>query len=100
MLIECGSLVKKIFGKREICVNSTPHQAVERVAPGLGVTGRGPDGVAETIERDSSENPDASGVPYLLGVQFHPERLFEEHPEFLRLFQSFTKACGKKTEAI
>src|SRR5258708_6473181 len=80
MLIEDGSLVKKIFGKREICVNSTHHQAVERVAPGLRVTGRGPDGVAETIEMDSSENPDASGVPYLLGVQFHPERLFEEHP--------------------
>jgi gamma-glutamyl-gamma-aminobutyrate hydrolase PuuD len=34
-------------------------------------------------------------MPFLLGVQFHPERLFENHPEFCALFQTFVKACRR-----
>ncbi len=97
MVIEDGSLVKKIFGKSEIYVNSTHHQALERIAPGLRVTARGPDGVAETIEMDTSAS---KLLPFFLGVQFHPERLYQAHPEFLRLFQSFTKASAKKVSPI
>ena len=29
----------------------------------------------------------------IFGVQFHPERLIDEHPEFLRIFRAFVKAC-------
>jgi gamma-glutamyl-gamma-aminobutyrate hydrolase PuuD len=38
--------------------------------------------------------PTAVGVlPFLLAVQFHPERLYERHAEFLAVFRSFTRAC-------
>jgi len=26
-------------------------------------------------------------------VQFHPERVYEKHPEHLKIFQAFIKAC-------
>jgi len=35
------------------------------------------------------ENPDAR---FLVGVQFHPERLVQKHPEFLALFRLFQVA--------
>jgi gamma-glutamyl-gamma-aminobutyrate hydrolase PuuD len=35
-------------------------------------------------------------VPYLLAVQFHPERLYERHPEFLGVFRSLAGACKMK----
>jgi len=28
------------------------------------------------------------------GVQFHPERLVQAHPEYIELFRSFTEACA------
>lgn len=51
-------------------VNSFHHQAVDRIAPGMKVTARSEDGVAEAIERES---PD--GKSLLMGVQWHPEAL-------------------------
>ena len=43
------------------------------------------DGVIEALE-----SPDHR---FVIGVQFHPERLIDEHPEFLRIFKAFVKAC-------
>jgi putative glutamine amidotransferase len=48
------------------------------------------DGIIEAIELNTAE---AKGAPFLLGVQFHPERVYEKHPEHLKLFRAFTKAC-------
>jgi putative glutamine amidotransferase len=88
------SLLAKMTGKQELAVNSTHHQAVDRVATPLRVTATGPDGIVESLELARSE----SGiVPYLLGVQFHPERLYDRHPEFLEVFRSLTRACKIKS---
>jgi putative glutamine amidotransferase len=57
----------------------------------LRVTGRAPDGVIEALELRPE---DAGLMPYLLGVQFHPERLTRGCPEFIELFRSFTEACA------
>jgi putative glutamine amidotransferase len=35
-------------------------------------------------------------LPYLLAVQFHPERLFARHAEHLELFKTFVRACRRK----
>lgn len=32
-------------------------------------------------------------LPFLVSVQFHPERLVDRYPEHQALFQAFTQAC-------
>lgn len=62
---EPGSFLHRIWGEESI-VNSSHHQALGTVAPGLTVTAHAPDGVPEAVEHET--------LP-LLGVQFHPERM-------------------------
>ncbi len=66
-------------------VNTSHHQAVDRVASGFEVVARAPDGIVEAVEK-----PDAR---FCCAVQFHPERLVKRAPEFLNLFRDFVKAC-------
>ncbi|MGZ8899308.1 MAG: gamma-glutamyl-gamma-aminobutyrate hydrolase family protein [Limisphaerales bacterium] len=91
VILEKDSLIRRVFGRSTIEVNSSHHQAVDQVAKPLRVTGRAPDGVIEAMELRSE---DADLMPYLIAVQFHPERLTRGHPEFLKLFRSFTEACA------
>lgn len=85
------SILTKIAGKRTLGVNSTHHQAVGRVAPTLQATAVSADGVVEALEL---KQQDAGRLPFLLAVQFHPERLFDKHREFRDLFRAFIGACG------
>jgi len=89
--LEPDSLIARIFGKNAIQVNSSHHQAVQKVAKALRVTAKSADGIIEALELRPEE---ASLMPYLLGVQFHPERLVQAHPEYIELFRSFTEACA------
>jgi putative glutamine amidotransferase len=94
--IECadGSLLRRIAGKKKLGVNSSHHQAVERIAKDLRVIAVTKDGIVEGMELAH----EARGLlPYLLAVQFHPERLFRQHAEHLMLFKSFIQACGPRT---
>jgi putative glutamine amidotransferase len=88
--LEKDSLLARLFGKRKMEVNSSHHQAVNKVAQALRVTGRSEDGVIEVLELRPE---DAGLLPYLLGIQFHPERLVRGYPEFIELFRSFIEAC-------
>lgn len=80
------SVLARLFG-RQFRVNSTHHQAVRDIAPGLKVTARSADGVVEAFE---SIHPNQ----LLWGVQFHPERLTGplwdgRTPNFAPLFRLF-----------
>lgn len=86
-----GSLLFRIFGKRILGVNSTHHQAVGRVAKAFQVTARSADGLVEAMELGPK---DRQALPFLLSVQFHPERLVRRHREFLKLFRGFIEACA------
>jgi putative glutamine amidotransferase len=66
-------------------VNTSHHQAVDRVARGFNVVARAPDGIIEAMEK-----PEAR---YCCAVQFHPERLVKRDPGFLDLFRDFVTAC-------
>ncbi|HVM59489.1 MAG TPA: gamma-glutamyl-gamma-aminobutyrate hydrolase family protein [Verrucomicrobiae bacterium] len=66
-------------------VNTSHHQAVDRVARGFEVVARAPDGIIEAMEM-----PDAR---FCCAVQFHPERLVNKAPEFLNLFREFVRSC-------
>ena len=93
--IECehGSLMARIAGGKRFGVNSSHHQAVARLAPALRATAVSRDGVIEGLELAQ----DAIGVlPYLLAVQFHPERLFARHGEHRELFRTFVRASRRE----
>lgn len=61
-----GSLVAGFAPTEDTRVVSSHHQAVGRLAPGWRVGAYGPDDVVEALE-----NP---AHPWVLGVQWHPER--------------------------
>ncbi len=79
-----NTLLAKITDSPTINVNSMHHQAVRNVAPGLIASGYASGGLVECIEK-----PD---YPFLIGVQWHPEYLWEEDPAMARLFQMFVDA--------
>lgn len=81
-----GSLLRRIAGKARMEVNSSHHQSVKKVAPNLVQTAVSPDGVIEAIEA-----PDHS---FFLGVQWHPEFLYDRDPIQRRLFTALVRAAG------
>ena len=82
-----GTLKKVMNGFRR--VNTSHHQAIDRVAEGFVVTAVAPDGIVEAIEKP--------GARFFCAVQFHPERLGHVAPSFRRLFEAFVKACRGKS---
>lgn len=88
-----GSLLAKITRKRVLGVNSTHHQAVDVPAEILAVAGHSADGVIESMQLKPAA---ARLLPFLLSVQFHPERLADRHPEHHAIFAAFAKACVGK----
>lgn len=85
-----GTLLAKIAGKEHIWVNSAHHQAIDRVAAPFRVSAVSADGVVEGLELNPG---DVELLPYLLSVQYHPERLFERHREHEGIFKSFISFC-------
>jgi putative glutamine amidotransferase len=92
--IAAGTQLQAIMSGRRrrqpllIRVNSTHHQAVKALGRGLVPAGLAPDGVIEAIESPRHR--------FLIGVQWHPEMLYEKLPEARRLFQAFIQAAAKK----
>jgi len=80
--LEEGSLLSGLWGNR-VEVNSFHHQAVREPGKGLVITGRSPDGVIEALEMKD--------VPFVVGVQWHPEEMVEEHEEMRLLFRRFVE---------
>ncbi|MCI0535644.1 MAG: gamma-glutamyl-gamma-aminobutyrate hydrolase family protein [Verrucomicrobiales bacterium] len=91
------SLLAELFGTRQIGVNSTHHQAVGRVAKPFRVTAQSADGIIEALELNLAER---HLLPYLLAVQFHPERLLERRPQFPALFRSFIEASASRSKRL
>ena len=83
--IEARSLLRRIAGKATIQVNSSHHQSVKNVPSCLRTTAVAPDGIIEAIE--------APDKHFLLGVQWHPEFLYERHSIQKKLFRALIKAA-------
>jgi putative glutamine amidotransferase len=86
--IAAGSLLAKMAGATQLGVNSTHHQAAGRVADPLRTVAQSADGVIEALELK-----DPGRLPFLLAVQFHPERMLAQSALFLRLFRGFVRAA-------
>ena len=83
-----GSMLRELFGER-FRVNSTHHQAVRDLAPGLRLTAKSPEGIVEAYEHET--------LP-IYGTQFHPERMSgrpedTRTPDFQPLFDRFVAVC-------
>jgi putative glutamine amidotransferase len=83
--VSADSLLHRITRTDRIRVNSSHHQSVKHVAPSLIASAVATDGVIEAIE--------SSTHPFFLGVQWHPEFLYERHEMHRRLFQAFLRAA-------
>ena len=84
--IEPDSRLGRIFGSEGFEVNSSHHQAVGKLGEGLRVVARSPDGVVEATETTDPRR-------FLIGVQWHPERLIDTDPNQARLFEAFIEAA-------
>jgi putative glutamine amidotransferase len=75
-----------ILGDQEFNVNSSHHQAIGRVADGLRVTAKAPDGIVEGLEDPVH--------PFYVGVQWHPEDMPGESSASA-IFGAFVEAARK-----
>lgn len=89
--IASGSRLHAVYGEQKIRVNSSHHQAVDRLGEGLTATAHAPDGIVEAIERP--------GEPFVMGVQWHPELLAAQDAASQRPFDVFVEACRTKRMA-
>lgn len=85
VIAEPGGLLRRVVGADRFTVNSVHGQAVRRLAPGLRVEARSPDGVVEAFT--------AQGPGFSLCVQWHPEWRAADNPVSRRLFAAFGDAC-------
>lgn len=69
---EPGSLIRRICRDTEGEVNSAHHQAIEHIANMFAPAACAPDGIVEAIEWGDTT---LGGKPFMLAVQWHPERL-------------------------
>jgi putative glutamine amidotransferase len=73
----------------ELVVNTLHHQALRDVAPGLRVVAHAPDGVVEAAE--------GTGPGFVVGVQCHPEELWEQADRrWARVFAGFVAAAARQ----
>jgi len=81
-------------GLLRLPVNSSHHQAIASPGDGLRVSARSSeDGVIEAIEGPLPGNPGAGGG-FVLGVQWHPERTFEESAASRALFARLVREAA------
>jgi putative glutamine amidotransferase len=81
------SKLASILKATEVTVNSSHHQAAERVGDGLKIVAKCPDdGVIEALEGTAPDH-------FVLAVQWHPERTYEKDEPSKKIFREFLKAA-------
>jgi putative glutamine amidotransferase len=85
--IEPDSMIAHLLGGRSAVVNSIHHQGLRDLAPGLVATARSEDGLIEGIE--------ALNHPFAVGIQWHPEAIYENNKAMLTLFEGLVDAAKR-----
>lgn len=80
------SPLHRIYGKRNLEVNSIHHQSVKDCGKGVEICAQALDGIAEGLYVPGQN---------ILGVQWHPEMLLTKSDESLCLFMDFLGQCRK-----
>ena len=85
--LEADSKLAGILGETTFEVNSFHHQAVRRLGAGLRIVARSPEGIVEATETTDPSR-------FLIGVQWHPEKMFLADPRQQKLFKAFIDAAA------
>jgi putative glutamine amidotransferase len=80
------SLLSKLINSTEIDANSRHHQGIKVQAESLRAVAWSEDGVVEALE-----HPNKS---FVLGVQCHPESLYQSDEKWASVFQAFIKSSS------
>lgn len=84
--VQPGGALAKILPEPRIQVNSVHGQGVNRLAPGLRIEARAPDGLVEAFSVEHAKG-------FNLCVQWHPEWQAATNPISVRLLRAFGDAC-------
>ncbi len=84
VLIEKDSLLYDIVKEDHMVTNSSHHQAIREVGPGVKINSYARDGVIEGIEDPNH--------PFCIGVQWHPE--FNVSKGDQKLFEALVSKCS------
>ena len=88
--LEPGTLLQEICGSDQGLVNSAHHQSAGLPASSLKITAFSEPGIVEAMEWK-----DPSGKPWLVTVQWHPERMSDPRSPFSEKVKlAFLKASG------
>jgi putative glutamine amidotransferase len=79
-----GSLLQKWYGRKSLRVNSYHHQGIRKLAPHFRPMAHSKDGLIEAYYDPKSA--------FVVGLQFHPERMSEEPAGNWRIWKSFGAA--------
>lgn len=79
VIVEDDSVLRSLFKDKTFLVNSFHHQGIKEFGKDLYASAFSEDGIVEAIEM--------IGNKYVYGVQWHPEDLTREYPEFRSLFK-------------
>lgn len=90
--VEPGGVLDALLPDKTFSVNSVHGQAVNRLADGLRIEARAPDGLVEAFSV-----PAAPG--FTLCLQWHPEWRAAENPVSMRMLQAFGAACAAYRES-
>jgi putative glutamine amidotransferase len=91
--VQRDSLLYRVIGEDRLFINSFHHQAVKGLGTDLRVVARAEDGLVEAIEHETR--------PWVIGVQWHPERNEAAAPATdpdRRLFAGFRDAVVAYSE--
>jgi gamma-glutamyl-gamma-aminobutyrate hydrolase PuuD len=82
-----GSRLAACTGAARVRASCHHHQVLDRLAPGMRVVARAPDGVVEAVELD--------GAPQVISVQWHPEDTAATDPAQQAIFDAFVARCSE-----
>jgi putative glutamine amidotransferase len=86
--VEPGTKLSSIIGSGSFDVNSVHHQCVDKIGNDLVVSAKCCDSIIEAIEHKDQSR-------FFIGIQCHPEVLWQEDAHWKKLFEAFITACDQ-----